>query len=215
MWNTGTLLCSSECRAGAVTGGSQGSVPPECETLAISASRLSPCPAPKVRNVSQNLLFRRPRGCKNVAPVRQPSVVQRLTCSVVARVRDIRNGFAAQRLRCSQTLRHSPFPPVPGSLSTEAQRLPNCSTCAPPASWRASPALCARHASLWGANPAPAEAQVRSCPSCRRLSESLGGVLGSLRGVLGGAGTALAAYKRRLGGSLGCLGAILAALEAM
>ena len=39
--------------------------------------------------------------------------------------------------------------------------------------------------------------------------------MAGLGGVLGGAGTALEAYKRRLGGSLGRLGAILGALEAM
>ena len=45
--------------------------------------------------------------------------------------------------------------------------------------------------------------------------ESLGGVLGGLRGVLGGAGTALEAYKRRPGGSQGRLGAVLGPLEAV
>ena len=45
--------------------------------------------------------------------------------------------------------------------------------------------------------------------------ESLGGVLGGLRGVLGGAGTALEAYKRRLGGSQGRLGTVLGAVEAL
>ena len=39
--------------------------------------------------------------------------------------------------------------------------------------------------------------------------------MAGLGGVLGGAGTALEAYKRRLGGSLGRLGAVLGALEAM
>ena len=39
--------------------------------------------------------------------------------------------------------------------------------------------------------------------------------MAGLGGVLGGAGTALEAYKRRLGGSLGRLGAIFGALEAM
>ena len=38
---------------------------------------------------------------------------------------------------------------------------------------------------------------------------------GSLRGLLGGAGAVLEAYKRRLGGSLDHLGAVLGALEAM
>ena len=98
-------------------GGSKGSGPPECETFAIAASRLSLCPAPKVRNVSQNLLFRRPRGCKNVAPVRQPSVLQSLTCLVAARMRDIRHfsgleGFGAARRRDSRQFRlaATPFP---------------------------------------------------------------------------------------------------------
>ena len=39
--------------------------------------------------------------------------------------------------------------------------------------------------------------------------------MAGLGGVLGGAGTALEAYKRRLGGSLGRLGAVLGDLEAM
>ena len=39
--------------------------------------------------------------------------------------------------------------------------------------------------------------------------------MAGLGGVLGGAGTALEAYKRRLGGSLGRLGAVLGSLEAM
>ena len=39
--------------------------------------------------------------------------------------------------------------------------------------------------------------------------------MAGLGGVLGGAGKALEAYKRRLGGSLGRLGAVLGALEAM
>ena len=39
--------------------------------------------------------------------------------------------------------------------------------------------------------------------------------MAGLGGVLGGAGTALEAYKRRPGGSLGRLGAVLGALEAM
>ena len=39
--------------------------------------------------------------------------------------------------------------------------------------------------------------------------------MAGLGGVLGGAGTALEAYKRRLGGSLGRLGAVLGPLEAM
>ena len=39
--------------------------------------------------------------------------------------------------------------------------------------------------------------------------------MAGLGGVLGGAGTAMDAYRRRLGGSLGRLGAVLGALEAM
>ena len=39
--------------------------------------------------------------------------------------------------------------------------------------------------------------------------------MAGLGGVLGGAGTALEAYKRRLGGSLGRLAAVLGALEVM
>ena len=39
--------------------------------------------------------------------------------------------------------------------------------------------------------------------------------MAGLGGVLGGAGTALEAYERRLGSSLGRLGAVLGALEAM
>ena len=39
--------------------------------------------------------------------------------------------------------------------------------------------------------------------------------MAGLGGVLGGAGTALEAYKRRLGGSLGRLGAVLGPVEAM
>ena len=39
--------------------------------------------------------------------------------------------------------------------------------------------------------------------------------MAGLGGVLGGGGTALEAYKRRLGGSLGRLGALLGALEVM
>ena len=52
-----------------------------------------------------------------------------------------------------------------------------------------------------------------------RLLESLGGRLGRAGGgpggVLGNPRAVLEAYKKRLGGSLGCLGAVLRALEAM
>ena len=45
--------------------------------------------------------------------------------------------------------------------------------------------------------------------------ESLGSGMAGLGGVLGGAGTAVEAYKRRLGGAQGPLGAVLRPLEAM
>ena len=98
-------------------GGSMGSGPPECEAFAMAASRLSLCPAPKVRNVSQILLFRRPRRLHNTAPVRQASVLQSLTCPVAARMRDIRHvsgleGFGAARRRDTRQFRlaATPFP---------------------------------------------------------------------------------------------------------
>ena len=54
--------------------------------IPFPASQSGECIAEPV----QNRLFRSLRGCKNVAPVRQPSVLQSFTWSVAARVSEIR-----------------------------------------------------------------------------------------------------------------------------
>ena len=120
---------------------------------------------------------------------------------------------------CSQTVRHSPIPPVPGSRCEESlaepllrslrgRQLGSCGALHAP--WRPEarhsecetfvtfrllvrqPAACGGSSALqraWALKNHLLESSWRLTELSWRLLESLGGVLGSLTGVLGGAGT--------------------------